>query len=50
MLISGQARFTVITPQLIRMEWSENGKFEDNASLVFINRHLPVPPAQRVQG
>jgi len=42
-LISGQARFTVITPQLIRMEWSENGKFEDHASLVFINRHLPVP-------
>ena len=39
----GQARFTVLTPQLIRMEWSENGRFEDNASLVFINRKLPVP-------
>ncbi|MBI3483771.1 MAG: DUF5110 domain-containing protein, partial [Acidobacteria bacterium] len=35
--------FTVLTPQLIRMEWVENGKFEDHASLVFINRRLPVP-------
>ena len=26
------------------MEWSEDGKFEDRASLVFINRRLPVPP------
>ncbi|MGC8654690.1 MAG: TIM-barrel domain-containing protein [Candidatus Kryptoniota bacterium] len=42
-VISGNARFTVLTPQLIRMEWSEDGKFEDRASLVFINRYLPVP-------
>src|SRR5580698_9886981 len=39
----GHARFTVLTPQLIRMEWSAGGKFEDHASLVFINRRLPVP-------
>jgi alpha-glucosidase len=39
----GNARFTVLTPQLIRMEWSANGKFEDHASFVFINRRLPVP-------
>jgi alpha-glucosidase (family GH31 glycosyl hydrolase) len=39
----GHARFTVLTPQLIRMEWSADGKFEDHASLVFINRRLPVP-------
>ena len=37
------ARFTVLTPQLIRMEWSADGKFEDHASFVFINRYLPVP-------
>ncbi len=43
-VILGKARFTVLTPQLIRMEWSANGKFEDRASLVFINRRLPVPP------
>lgn len=39
----GNARFTVLTPQMIRMEWSENGIFEDRASLAIINRKLPVP-------
>ena len=39
----GHARFTVLTPQLIRMEWSAEDKFEDHASFVFINRRLPVP-------
>jgi len=39
----GNARFTVLTPQLIRMEWATDGKFEDHASLVFLNRKLPVP-------
>src|SRR6202021_1478408 len=37
------ARFTILTPQLIRMEWATDGKFEDHASLVFLNRRLPVP-------
>jgi alpha-glucosidase (family GH31 glycosyl hydrolase) len=39
----GHARFTILTPQLIRMEWAADGKFEDHASLVFLNRKLPVP-------
>ncbi len=39
----GNARFTVLTPELIRMEWSTDGKFIDSPSLVFINRRLPVP-------
>lgn len=39
----GNARFTVLTPQMIRMEWSEDGVFEDRASLAIINRRLPVP-------
>src|ERR1700680_4068282 len=39
----GKARFTVLAPELIRMEWSADGKFEDHASFVFINRKLPVP-------
>ena len=39
----GNARFTVLTPELIRMEWAANGKFEDHASFVFLNRHMPVP-------
>jgi len=42
-VIVGSARFTVLTPHLIRMEWSADGKFEDHASLVFLNRKLPVP-------
>ncbi len=40
----GNARFTVLTPELIRMEWSNDGKFIDSPSLVFVNRNLPVPP------
>ena len=40
---SGNARFTVLTPQLIRMEWSADGLFEDRATLTFVNRETPVP-------
>ena len=40
---AGNARFTVLTPQLIRMEWSEDGRFEDRATLTFVNRETPVP-------
>lgn len=39
----GNARFTVLTPEVIRMEWSEDAKFTDNASLTFVNRNLEVP-------
>ena len=42
-VIVGKARFTILTPQLIRMEWADDSKFEDHASFVFINRRLPVP-------
>jgi alpha-glucosidase (family GH31 glycosyl hydrolase) len=42
-VVLGNARFTVLTPELIRMEWAADGKFEDHASFVFINRRLPVP-------
>ena len=42
-VIVGKARFTVLTDRLIRMEWSENGVFEDNATLAIVNRELPVP-------
>ena len=43
-VILGHARFTVLTPEMIRMEWSADGKFEDHASFVFLNRNMPVPP------
>ncbi len=36
-------RFTVLTQELIRMEWSATRTFEDRASLVFLNRTLTVP-------
>ncbi|MBP5567410.1 MAG: DUF5110 domain-containing protein [Bacteroidales bacterium] len=42
-VIAGKARFTVLTPRLIRMEWSEDGVFEDRASFGVVNRNLPVP-------
>lgn len=42
-VVVGHARFTVLTPQLIRMEWAADGRFEDHASFVFLNRRLPVP-------
>ena len=40
---AGNARFTIITPELIRMEYSDDAKFIDSPSLVFINRRLRVP-------
>jgi len=43
----GHARFTVLTPQMIRMEWAADGRFEDRASFVFLQRHLPVPPFEK---
>ena len=36
-------RFTVLTPQTVRMEWDSTGIFNDYASFVVINRDLPVP-------
>eukprot|EP00759_Apiculatamorpha_spiralis_P017137 PhF_6_TR23283/c0_g1_i3/m.32798 len=38
------ARFTVLTTQLIRMEYSANGTFEDRATLAFVNRYSAAPP------
>ncbi len=43
MVTCGNARFTVLTPQMVRMEWNADGKWEDRKSLTFINRRLDVP-------
>jgi len=40
---SGYMRFTVLTPEIIRIERSTLNKFEDRASFVVINRNLSVP-------
>eukprot|EP00727_Mastigamoeba_balamuthi_P005553 m51a1_g1617 putative glycosyl hydrolases 31 family protein (869) ;mRNA; r:217912-221125 len=39
----GHARFTVLTESVVRIEWSDTGVWDDLASLVFLNRLLPVP-------
>ena len=43
MVVCGNARFTVLTSRLLRMEWSEDGVFEDRATLGIVNRDLDVP-------
>lgn len=40
---SGIMRFTVLTPEMIRIERSPLLKFEDRASFVVLNRRLEVP-------
>lgn len=42
-IVSGDMRFTVLTPEMIRIEWSDKQQFEDRASFTVINRKLPVP-------
>ena len=44
MVVSGNARFTVLTPRLLRLEWSETGIFEDRSTYAFPTRQAPVPP------
>lgn len=39
-------RITVLTPGLLRLEWSETGGFEDRASTFAVNRALPAPDMQ----
>jgi alpha-glucosidase (family GH31 glycosyl hydrolase) len=39
----GQARFTLLTDRLVRMEWSADGRFEDHSTLVVVNRRFAVP-------
>lgn len=48
-VVSGNMRFTVLTPEMIRIEHSERGVFEDRASFVAINRRLPVPEYKVVE-
>jgi alpha-glucosidase len=44
---SGDARFTVLTSRLLRMEWSETGVFEDRPTYAFPTRHAPIPTFTR---
>ena len=40
---SGNARFTVLTSQMIRIQYSSTAQFEDRATFGIVNRRLPVP-------
>ena len=40
---AGKARFTVLTPEMIRIQYSERALFEDRATFAVVNRRLPVP-------
>jgi len=42
-VVSGNARFTVLTPEMIRIQYSDRGLFEDRATFAVVNRALPVP-------
>ena len=39
----GKARFTVLTPEMIRIQYSDRQLFEDRATFAVVNRNLPVP-------
>jgi Glycosyl hydrolases family 31/Domain of unknown function (DUF5110) len=40
---SGNARFEVLTPTLVRVEYAADGQFEDRPTQTAINRDQPVP-------
>jgi hypothetical protein len=43
LVVSGRARFTILTPRLIRLEWSETSQFEDRGTYAFPTRYGPAP-------
>ncbi|MBN1485790.1 MAG: alpha-glucosidase, partial [Chloroflexia bacterium] len=43
-VVAERARFTVLTPCLLRLEWSETGQWEDRSSYAFPDRYNPQPP------
>ena len=42
-VIEGNARFTILTPGLLRLEWDSTLQFNNKPSFVVINRKLPIP-------
>lgn len=44
MVILGNARFTVLTPEMVRIEYSDKGVFEDRATFTVQNREMDVVP------
>ena len=49
-IIEGKARFTILTPHIIRLEYDSTGQFVDEPSLLVINRKLePVAYKKSIQ-
>lgn len=48
-ITSGSARFTVLTPEMIRIQYSADGRFEDRSTFGVVNRRLPVPAFKQTQ-
>lgn len=46
---SGNARFTVLTPEMVRIEYSDKALFEDRATFAIINRNLDVPVFEKLE-
>ena len=42
-IVHGQARFTLLTPRLIRLEWATNSQFEDRSTFAFPSRFADAP-------
>ena len=40
-IIGNKYRFTILTPRMIRLEYSINGVFEDRSTSLVINRSFP---------
>ncbi len=42
-VMDGNARFEVLTPTLIRLEYAGDGRFQDGITFNAVNRNFPVP-------
>ncbi len=43
-VVSGNARFTILTPEMVRIEYSDKGVFEDRATFTVQNRKMSSVP------
>ncbi len=43
LVVLGNARFTLLTPRLIRLEWAADAKFEDRSTFAFPTRYAEAP-------
>lgn len=43
-VVAGNARFTVLTPEMVRIEYSDKGVFEDRATFTVQNREMEQVP------